>query len=117
VEANEAACPGNVVTIEIGDDQVAELFTAFGRIGVSAENVAGEAVTQAKEYLASNASVGEHLADQLMVPLALAGSGSYAAQRLTGHATTNMSVIRKFLDVEFEVREQPGHTTVTIRPN
>jgi RNA 3'-terminal phosphate cyclase (ATP) len=104
----------NVVMIEIGDDQVTELFTAFGRLGVSAEAVAKEAAEQAKEFPASEAAVGEHLADQLMLPLALAGSGEHVAQKLTEHARTNITVIQQFLDVEFELNEQPRHTRVRI---
>ena len=87
-EVKDVVSAGNVVTIEIGDEQVTELFTAFGRMETSAENVAREAVEEAKGYLASDASVGEHLADQLLIPMALAGSGSFVAQKLTPHAIT-----------------------------
>lgn len=41
----------------------------------------------------------EHLADQLLLPFVLAGSGSFRAVALSKHFTTNVAVIRKFLDV------------------
>jgi RNA 3'-terminal phosphate cyclase (ATP) len=113
-ETKDSASPGNVVMIEVGDDQVTELFTAFGRLGVSAETVATEAVDEVKAYLTSDASVGEHLADQLLIPLALAGGGSFVAQKLTQHATTNMSVIQYFLNVTFNVLEAPNHVRVEV---
>jgi RNA 3'-terminal phosphate cyclase (ATP) len=113
-DTKDAVSPGNVVTIEIGDDNVTELFTSFGRLGVSAERVATEAVEQLQAYLASDASVGEYLADQLLVPMALAGGGSFVAQRLTEHAITNMAVIQQFLDVQFDVHESDTHTSVAV---
>src|SRR5262249_11043810 len=39
----EAHGPGNVVLVEIGSQHVTELFTAFGRTGARAEQVADEA--------------------------------------------------------------------------
>ena len=47
--------------------------------------------------------VGPHLADQLLVPIALAGGGAFRTCALTRHATTNMEVIGEFLDVRFTV--------------
>jgi len=47
--------------------------------------------------------VGEHLADQLLIPLALAGAGSFLTTPLSLHATTNIHVIEKFLPRKFSV--------------
>jgi RNA 3'-terminal phosphate cyclase (ATP) len=92
--------PGNVVTIEIECENVTEVFTGFGARGLRAEAVADQAVQQARRYLAGEAAVGEYLADQLIVPMAIAGAGSFTAGPLSRHATTNIEVVRKFLDVE-----------------
>ena len=53
-----------------------------------------------KRYLEAGAPVGEHLADQLLIPLALAGGGSYTTVTPTPHTTTNIEVVKKFLPVE-----------------
>lgn len=97
----ESDGPGNVVLIEVGSPVITEVFSAFGRLGVLAEAVAGEAVSCARAYLDSGAAVGEHLADQLLLPLALAGGGAFTAANLTLHATTNMETIGRFLPVRF----------------
>jgi RNA 3'-terminal phosphate cyclase (ATP) len=94
--------PGNIVMIEIESERVSELFTGFGERGVRAEAVAERAAKDAREYLAARAAVGEYLADQLLVPLALARGGSFTALRLSRHATTNIEVIRRFIDVNIE---------------
>jgi RNA 3'-terminal phosphate cyclase (ATP) len=109
-----ALSPGNVVMVELTSAGLTEIFTAFGERGVSAEDVARDAARQAQTYLAGRAAAGEHLADQLLLPLALAGGGSFTATALDLHATTNMQVIRKFLPVRFEVEEAEGLSRVTV---
>ena len=92
--------PGNIVTIELAHEHVTEVFTGFGQRGVRAEAVAEDPLQQAKKYLASGAPVGEHLADQLIIPFALARRGSFITQNPTPHTSTNIDVVRKFLPVE-----------------
>ena len=97
--------PGVVgaVAVYYGYNLATELFTGFGRKGKSAEVVAEELAREVRGYLASDAPVGEHLADKLLIPLALAGAGSFVATPLSSHATTNMDVIREFLPRKFRV--------------
>jgi RNA 3'-terminal phosphate cyclase (ATP) len=105
VEEVESVGPGNVVVIEIQHQHVTEVVTGFGQRGVKAEKVAADAVREAKDYLAANVPVGEHLADQLLLPLALAGGGRYRTTQPTPHTTTNVETIGKFLDVAIEIDE------------
>lgn len=100
--------PGNVVSIEIESEHLTEVFTGFGRRGVRAETVAGEAATEAQRYLEANVPIGEHLADQLLLPLALAGGGSYVTMPPTLHTTTNIEVIAKFLPVPLHTDPEGG---------
>jgi RNA 3'-terminal phosphate cyclase (ATP) len=106
--SNNAYSPGNVLTIEIESAQLTEIFTGMGERGVRAEVVAERAVREAGRYLAHDAPVGEHLADQLLIPLALAGGGSYLTGPLSLHTTTNIEIIRKFLAVDITVAPSDG---------
>jgi RNA 3'-terminal phosphate cyclase (ATP) len=106
--------PGNVVMVEIGSTEVTEIFSAFGQIGVSAEKVASIAAKDAREYLVSKAAAGEHLTDQLLLPLALAGAGSFTAEKINMHARTNMAVIKEFLPVRFELQPETDFTRVCV---
>jgi RNA 3'-terminal phosphate cyclase (ATP) len=108
----ESIGPGNVVMIEVGSAEVTEIFTAFGQLGVSAEKVASDAAREAREYLASQAAAGEHLTDQLLLPLALAGRGCFASLKMNLHARTNVEVIAKFLPVRFVVTEAEGYSRI-----
>ena len=94
-----AVSPGNVLTLEIESEHLTEVFTGIGERGVRAETVAERAANEARAYLDTDAPVGEHLADQLLLPLALAGGGSFATGRPTPHTTTNIEIIKMFLDV------------------
>jgi RNA 3'-terminal phosphate cyclase (ATP) len=115
VETKESAGPGNVVMIEMGGTVVTEVFTGFGRLGASSEKVAAEAAGEARSYLVSDAVAGEHLADQLLLPMALAGAGSFTATKLSQHARTNMEVIAEFLPVSFDKKSEEKSTRVTLR--
>jgi RNA 3'-terminal phosphate cyclase (ATP) len=88
--------------IEVRSQHLTELITSVGERGVRAEEVAERAVAEAENYLASGAPVGEHLADQLLIPIALAGGGSYTTGALSLHTTTNIEIIKMFLDVEIK---------------
>lgn len=113
-ETRNSPGPGNVVMIEIASEEVTEIFSAFGKLGVTAETVASIAASEAREYLASRAVTGEHLADQLLLPLALAGAGSFTATKINMHARTNMAVIAQFLPVQFETRKEEGFISVRV---
>lgn len=111
--ANEG--PGNVAMIELHHEHVSEMFVAFGERGVSSEIVADRAAKQARQYQASDAAVGEFLADQLVLPLALAGRGSFTTTGLSSHLQTNMEMIRNFLPVAFSVLAVRGVHRVEVR--
>jgi RNA 3'-terminal phosphate cyclase (ATP) len=100
--SNDALSPGNVLTLEVETEHLTELFTGMGERGVRAETVAERACDEMENYLASGAPVGEHLADQLLIPLALGAGGSFVTGPPSLHMTTNIEIIKKFLDVGIE---------------
>ncbi len=106
---------GNVLGLEIESEHVTEVFTGFGERGIPAEVIADRAARDARAYLASEVPVWKHLADQLLLPMAIAGSGCFRTGKLTPHAETNASVIEQFLDLRVH-REQDvsGSTLVRI---
>ncbi|EDH9426386.1 RNA 3'-terminal phosphate cyclase [Salmonella enterica subsp. enterica serovar Typhimurium] len=99
VVALEGGCgPGNALSLMIQSEQLTELFAVKG---TSAEAVANQVAHEARRYLASPAAVGEHLADQLILPLALAGEGAFTVARASAHLLTNIAVVERFLPVRF----------------
>lgn len=98
--------PGNILLLEIESEQLTEIFTGFGERNVRAEAVAERAINEAKRYLASDVAVGEHLADQLLLPLALMKGGVFTTLPLSAHSLTNIGTIGKFLPVKIQVRDE-----------
>ena len=80
--------------------------SSLGERGKPAEEVGREAARALLEELGSGASTDVHLADQLIPYMALAdGKCSLTTRLLTSHARTNIWVVERFLDVQFEVEE------------
>ena len=100
---DECVGPGNVLLIAIAGEQITEIVTGFGVRGVSAEKVASDACDDAERYLRCDVPVGSHLADQLLIPMALAGAGSFRTVAPSAHTETNVSVVRRFLDVPIAI--------------
>ena len=111
--------PGNALMATLSHAHVCELFTQFGEKGVSSEQVAQALAKEVREYQASRAALGPHLADQWTLPLALAvwrrgGEAAYTCTELTGHATTNFAMIEHFLPVLFETTKIEGGWRVRL---
>src|SRR2546423_2086798 len=109
VEATtNALSRGNVLMLEFESEHLTELITSVGERGVRAETIAERAVEEANRYLSVDAPVGEHLADQLLIPMALACGGSFVTSLPSLYTTTNIEVIKKFLDTEITTRPLSG---------
>jgi RNA 3'-terminal phosphate cyclase (ATP) len=91
--------PHNLVMIEVELASGArELVTSHGEKGYPAEDVADDALDDLTEFLEAGVPVGENLADQLLLPFALAGGGRFRTRPLSLHATTNLQTIAAFVD-------------------
>jgi RNA 3'-terminal phosphate cyclase (ATP) len=107
-QVHDAISPGNLLLLEATCPSLTEVVTGFGERGVPAERVASIACAEMQRWLGADVPVGGHLADQIIVPLALAGEGAYRTFPLSLHATTNFDVVRRFLDVDIAVEEAAG---------
>lgn len=58
---------------------------------------------EAAEYLGANVSVGRHLADQILLPMALGGGEAFRTLKPSGHTRTHVELLRSFLgsDIRF----------------
>lgn len=97
--------PGNAVVVVLAQQGGGEVVTSLGERGVPAEDVAHRAADAAEELLAAGIPVGPHLADQLLLPMALAGGGAFRTVEPTLHTRTNAEVVARFLPVRFDLRE------------
>ena len=108
----EGPGPGNAVTLFLEHENVTEVFIGLGEHGVRAEAVAKKVVHQAQKYLPAkdgsgqiSTAVGEHLADQLLLPMALFGGGVFTTTDISQHTRTNIDIIKRFLDVDIKMSQ------------
>jgi RNA 3'-terminal phosphate cyclase (ATP) len=94
---DESEGPGNFVFVAVESEHVTEIATGFGRKGLPAEDVAAYAAADARRYLDTTAAVGQHLADQLLLPLAIGAGGAFVTLEPTSHLRTNINTIQAFL--------------------
>jgi RNA 3'-terminal phosphate cyclase (ATP) len=90
-------------------------FTAYGRKGLPAEQVAEAACESLLQHHRSGAPVDPHLADQLVLPMALAkGESRLVTSRVTQHLLTNAWAVRQFLDCTVKIAGQRGEPGLLI---
>ncbi|MCM8534351.1 MAG: RNA 3'-terminal phosphate cyclase [Lentisphaeraceae bacterium] len=106
--------PGNIIMTELKFKNSTELISEIGSKGTRAQIVANKLIRKVNKFLTQEAPVGEYLADQLLLPFALAEAGSFWCTTISSHTHTNIEVIKKFLDVHIETKEYKKGALVTI---
>lgn len=109
---------GTLLVLLAEFEQGRACFFALGARGKRAETVADETVDALVEFLATDATVDHWIADQLLLPLALADSRSeFITSRVTGHLMTNADIINQFMQVDISIHGACGEPArITIEP-
>ncbi|WP_435362956.1 RNA 3'-terminal phosphate cyclase [Haloarchaeobius sp. DYHT-AS-18] len=95
VRTADSPSTGTAVCVRLDYEQTMVGFDALGEPGTPAEEVGKAAADAATDFHASSAAVDEFLADQLVLPLALAG-GEVHIPGVTEHVETNCGVMAAF---------------------
>jgi RNA 3'-terminal phosphate cyclase (ATP) len=114
VSIEDSAGPGNFVEAIVRHENVTEVVTAIGERDHSAERVANRCADAMQRYLRATAPVGEHLLDQLLVPLALTAGGELHAIRWTPHAEAQRELLRAWFTRDVEVVRGGDGVRVTV---
>jgi RNA 3'-terminal phosphate cyclase (ATP) len=107
--------PGNAIIARLRYTHVTTVFSAFGELRKPAEQVAQDCVKQVRRYAEHSAPVCEHLADQLLLPLACGGGGCFRTLKPSLHTRTNAAVIAAFLGEVVSMVEDDEGAVITIR--
>jgi RNA 3'-terminal phosphate cyclase (ATP) len=103
------AGPGAGIFLWIEYEQTVAGFTAFGQKGLPAEQVAEAVCEELVTHHGSGAAVDPFLADQMILPMALAEGESRAmTSRVTQHLLTNVWVVQRFLARDISVHGPLG---------
>jgi len=107
--------PGNVLLAFIESEQITEVVSGFGERGVSSERVAAGVASEVQRYLNANVPVGEHLADQLLLPMALGAGGVFRTLSPSRHCLTQLNLLKLFLGTSAVVtREGPDVSRIEV---
>ncbi len=102
---------GTVVFLWAESENAAAGFTSLGELGKPAEQVAEEAARDLLAYLQGDAAVDGYLADQLVLPLALAsGPSQFTTEAVTQHLLTSVWVVNQFLPGRVRVKGGLGES-------
>ncbi len=111
----DAAGPGNAVCVRAIYEDAEEVFTSVGQRGKRAEDVARAAAEATVQWLTSGVPVGPHLADQLLLPMALAKGGRFVTMRpLDAHVPTNAEVIATVLGATTRFADHGDRVVVEV---
>lgn len=98
--------PGNVLLVTVRRESGTTVCTGIGQRGVAAETVARRAADRALSFLRAEVPVEKHLADQLLVPLALAGGGTFLTEKPSSHTKTCMELLPLFTNITARAAQQ-----------
>jgi RNA 3'-terminal phosphate cyclase (ATP) len=100
---------GTVVFLWAEFENVVAGFTSLGERGKPAEQVAAQAADELVQFLHGNAALDRHLADQLVLPMALAaGPSRLTTEAVTQHLLTNAWVVNQFFPGRVCVEGEEG---------
>ncbi|MBO6848776.1 MAG: RNA 3'-terminal phosphate cyclase [Maricaulis sp.] len=102
----DALGPGNALLAWIEFEGITEVYCGVGEHGVRAERIAERVAKSVRRHLRSNAVVGPHLADQLLLPMALGSGGRFTMMRPSLHFETNVETVLQFLDTPIRYMEE-----------
>ena len=113
--------PGNALIATLEHTHVTEVFCQLGERHLSAEQVAKRLVDEVRAYQRSSGALGPHLADQWMLPLALAvwrsgRAARYTCSEVTQHTATNAQTIALGLPVRVQITPVERAMQVEILP-
>lgn len=116
IDEYEAACPGVGVVLwtteprRLGAD-------VLGEKGKPAEVVGREAARQLLREIDAGVDLDVHAVDQLIPYMALAdGPSRFRCRELSGHAETELWLLQRFMDIEWEKEMRDGCTRVAVTP-
>ena len=113
-ERNDGPGQGLICLAEAQFENSLHLVSGCAERGISAEKLGSRIGRSMKTFLGTQAPIGRHLADQLLLPMALAGEGSFLTTAPDDHVPTNISVIEQFLPVKFTTENQgQGHFIIS----
>jgi RNA 3'-terminal phosphate cyclase (ATP) len=103
--------PGVILMLEARYENVTEIVSGFGQLGVPAERLAKTSAARMNGYIEAAAFAGPYLGDQLILPFTLAGGGAYTTVKPSQHMLTAIDIAGRFTGRKLKLEQQSdrGH--------
>ena len=98
--------PGVILMLEARYDHTTEIVSGFGQLGVPAERLGKTAAARMRGFLECEAFAGPYLADQLVLPFLLAGSGAFTTVKPSQHLLTAIEIAHRFTGKSIKLAQQ-----------
>ncbi|WP_221794483.1 RNA 3'-terminal phosphate cyclase [Oceanobacter mangrovi] len=105
VEFVDALGAGNMLALEVALPEFVQRFELPAAMGSSAEKIARRLAGFYRKWQHSNVAVDEYLADQLLLPIALAGAGRFTTTAPSLHTRTNIELIEQLTGQRFQQQQ------------
>ncbi|UQZ88961.1 RNA 3'-phosphate cyclase [Deltaproteobacteria bacterium Smac51] len=96
---------GNVALLKLTRQDGVTITSGVAQRGLAAEKVARQATSRMLQFLKADVPVEACLADQLIVPLALASGGRFITEKPTLHTQTVLELLPYFTDLKTSLTE------------
>lgn len=108
---------GTFIFLKLETDNCLAGFSSLGERGKRAESVGEEVSKNLLDYYSTPACLDPHMADQIVLYLAVAKSeSSFTTSMISNHLLTNLWIIEKFLGTQYMIEGElgkPGRITIS----
>lgn len=104
----ESISGGNLLSHRMHFGSFSTCFSKLGKQGVSAEKIARQLSAEVNHYIACGAVLNQYLADQMMLPMLVAGGGAFTASEITLHSETNVDTVFRLTGKKIDISEYEG---------
>lgn len=107
IEEKPARGKGNMIFLCARFENSRAGFSALGRRGRPAEQVASDLCARWREFSKSAAAIDCHLADQLLLYMVLAqGDSGFCTEKISNHLLTNLNLVHTFIPFDYRLDEK-----------
>lgn len=114
VEQTNSLSPGVVITLWAKSKDAVLGATVIGEKGLSSEEVGKKVSERLSSEIRSCANVDVHALDQLLPYMVLTKS-SCNVREISNHSMTNMWLLKKFLDVDFDIKQNEFNFSISLK--
>mgnify|MGYP006291849009 FL=1 len=117
IDKKESFSPGVGVTLWSKTDYTALGSAVIGEKGVSSEEVGKKCISRIIDDIISESTVDVYTFDQIIPYMALAcknGVSECYVRKISRHSETNMWLVKKFLDVKFDIKKEEKSYKINV---